>query len=272
MITIALEDAYFKGVLSSKIHVEWSLFIGTRLGVGDDPRYAIDCFETFPFPALEEGPLKQRIRDLGERLDAHRKARQAAHPELTLTGIYNVLEKLRAGEPLTDKEKKIHDDGLVTILKQIHDDLDAAVYEAYGWSDLAVETQDFKTQDARKEEFEQELLKRLVVLNHERAEEEKRGLVRWLRPEYQAPGSTLLPEQKEIDLGTGSTESPPDRITETPVAWPSTLSEQVTAIQKLLPATGPDPAALAAHFGKRTKARIHQITEILKTLEGLGKL
>ena len=55
-------------------------------------------------------------------------------------------------------------------------------------------------------------------------------------------------------------------------AWPSALSAQVTAIQQLLPTTGPDPTALAAHFGKRTKARIRQIEEILKTLEGLGKL
>jgi len=50
--------------------------------------------------------------------------------------MYNVLERLRAEEPLTEKEKKIHDDGLVTILKQIHDDLDEAVFEAYGWTDL----------------------------------------------------------------------------------------------------------------------------------------
>jgi hypothetical protein len=50
------------------------------------------------------------------------------------------------------------------------------------------------------------------------------------------------------------------------------LSAQVSAIQKLLPTTGPDPTALAGHFGKRTKARVQQITEILKTLEGLGKL
>ncbi len=31
------------------------------------------------------------------------------------------------------------------------------------------------------------LLTRLVALNHERAAEEKRGLIRWLRPDYQAP-------------------------------------------------------------------------------------
>ena len=50
--------------------------------------------------------------------------------------MHNVLEKLRAGESLTDKERGIHDDGLVTILRQIHDDLDQAVFHAYDWDDL----------------------------------------------------------------------------------------------------------------------------------------
>ena len=36
-----------------------------------------------------------------EELDAHRKRQQAAHPALTLTGMYNVLEKLHSGEALT---------------------------------------------------------------------------------------------------------------------------------------------------------------------------
>ena len=47
--------------------------------------------------------------------------------------MYNVLEKLRAEEPLTDKERVIHEHGLVSILKQLHDELDAAVFDAYGW-------------------------------------------------------------------------------------------------------------------------------------------
>jgi putative transcriptional regulator len=33
-----------------------------------------------------------------------------------------VFEKLRSGDPLTAKEKQIHDQGLVTVLRQIHDD------------------------------------------------------------------------------------------------------------------------------------------------------
>ena len=54
-------------------------------------------------------------------------------PRLTMTGMYNVLEKLRSGETLTDKEKTIHEQGLVSVLKQIHEELDAAVFDAYGW-------------------------------------------------------------------------------------------------------------------------------------------
>jgi hypothetical protein len=279
VVCIASDDPFIMCILSSRIHEVWALAVGGTLE--DRPRYNNSvCFDPFPFPALEEGPLKQRIRDLGERLDAHRKSRQAAHPDLTLTGMYNVLEKLRTGEALTDKEKKIHDDGLVTILKQIHDDLDAAVYEAYGWQDLkgsagvppASENEE-GGRDARAP-LEQELLKRLVALNHERAAEEKRGHIRWLRPEYQNPvgrGVPAAPISQDLP-GTEATVAPPDRSTETPAPWPSALSEQVTAIQRLLPITGPDPSALAGYFGKRTKARVQQIGEILKTLEGLGKL
>ena len=54
----------------------------------------------------------------------------------------------------------IHEQGLVSVLKQIHDDLDASVFDAYGWPhDLN----------------DDEILRRLVDLNRERAEEEKRG-------------------------------------------------------------------------------------------------
>ena len=82
----------------------------------------------------------------------------------------------------------IHEQGLVSVLKQIHDDLDAAVAEAYGWpvrqaqggpADLSVD----------------EILRRLVALNAERADEERRGIVRWLRPEFQNPGGAATTQQ-----------------------------------------------------------------------------
>jgi hypothetical protein len=72
-------------------------------------------------------PERDQNRDLAEQLDAHRKRQQAAHPALTLTltGMYNVLEKLRRGEALNAKDKAIHEQGLVSVLKSLHDKLGA---------------------------------------------------------------------------------------------------------------------------------------------------
>jgi hypothetical protein len=109
---------------------------------------------------------------VAEELDSHRKARQAEHPEITLTQMYNVLEKLRASEPLSEAEERIKDEGLVLILKELHERLDRLVFQAYGWpEDLADEA----------------ILERLVALNKERTAEERSGKVRWLRPDYQIP-------------------------------------------------------------------------------------
>jgi len=274
LIAIAHSDAAILAILSSQVHVTWSMKTGSWLGVGNDSVYVkTRCFETFPFPALEEGPLKDRLRDLGERLDAHRKRQQALHPGLTLTGIYNVLEKLRSGEALNAKEKQIHDDGLVTLLRQIHDEIDELVLRAYGWDDL--------THAARDEAFEEELLTRLVALNHERAAEEKRGLVRWLRPEYQNPTSSdagksaraPVEEQSEIELpDTGIHDSANKRrdAASTLLTWPDKLPEQVARIRALVPEVGSDPAALSARFGRPHKKREEQIEAIVETLRGLG--
>jgi hypothetical protein len=168
--------------------VAWALAAGGRLGVGNDPRYnKTRCFETFPFPEPSES-LISRIRRLGEDLDAHRKQRQALHPTLTMTGMYNVLERLRRGEPLDPKERIIHEQGLVSILRQIHDALDTAVLAAYGWSDLTEPLLDSAPGSEQAAAIEETILQRLVALNTERAAEERRGLIRWLRPDFQNPG------------------------------------------------------------------------------------
>lgn len=269
LVNVAIDDGFSIGVLSSVCHLRWSLRQGGTLE--DRPRYnKTRCFETFPFPNLEEdNPLQSRIRELGEQLDALRKRQQADHPDLTMTGTYNVLEKLRNGAALNTKERKIHDDGLVTVLKQIHDELDAAVLEAYGWQDLATETPLADRLARGDEELEQEILTRLVALNHERAAEEKRGLIRWLRPDYQNPEGTkpeAPTEQGELAVAEIAA------AVATKQKWPATLPDQVAAIRALLPTTGPDPAALAAHFGKRTKKRLTEIQQILATLQNLGQL
>ncbi len=175
LLIVASSDPAHLGVLSSRIHVIWALRSGGWLGVGNDPVYVKSkCFDPFPFPETDD-LRKQRIRGIAEDLDAHRKRVLATHAHLTLTGLYNVLERLRAGVAPADleaSERRIFDDGLVLILKELHDRLDLAVADAYGWPvDLP----------------EEEILARLVALNKERAQEEARGLVRWLRPDYQIP-------------------------------------------------------------------------------------
>lgn len=170
VVVVASEDARHLGILSSRIHAVWALRAGGWLGQGNDAVYNKSrCFDPFPFPDCPDS-LEAKIRDVAEDLDAHRKARQAEHPGLTLTQMYNVLEKIRANEMLDENDKHINTQGLVLILKELHDKLDVLVFEAYGWP---------QTLD------DDEILERLVTLNAERAKEERSGKVRWLRPEYQ---------------------------------------------------------------------------------------
>jgi hypothetical protein len=255
LIAIALDDAFHLGILSSRIHVTFSLAAGGRLGVGNDPRYNKSrCFDPFPFPICREEE-KDRIRKLAEQLDAHRKRAQVLHG-VTLTGLYNVLEKIRAGEPLTAKEKLIHDNGLVSILKQLHDELDAAVFAAYGWPATFTAS---------------EVLDHLVALNTERAAEERRGIVRWLRPEYQAKGQAEMnlpavqdkPQKKSRHTGIKLSSTKKSN-------WPKTLPDRVRLAEAALhhfgaPAT---PDELAKMF-KRAKS--DDVAEILETLVTLGR-
>jgi len=105
----------------------------------------------------------------------------------------------------------------------------------------------------------------------ENATPEREPLVRWLRPEYQSGGDLRSPIQTHLP-GTGV--SPQSQISniQSSIPWPASTAAQFAEIRKLLPATGPDANTLAACFGKKTKARIHQIEEILETLRPLGKL
>lgn len=255
LVCIALADAYALGVLSSQVHVAWTLATGSTLE--DRPVYVkTTCFEKFPFPAAS--PEQQtRIAALAEQLDTHRKRQQAAHPDLTLTGMYNVLAKLRSGEPLTAKDKTIHEQGLVAVLRQLHDELDTAVLAAYGWSDLAPGDTDT-------------LLERLVALNAERAAEEATGHIRWLRPDFQNL-STSPTQTTPLKLGSDpglATATPATKAEKRP--WPATLPEQVRAVADALTPTPQDEPTLAAHFtGKGPWKK--RLPEILAMLTALGR-
>ncbi len=260
VVAIAVEDSWVLGILSSRIHTTWAERAGGRLGVGNDPTYNhADCFNKFPFADVSE-TQKKLIGSLAHDLENHRKRQQALHPKLTMTGMYNVLEKLRAGEELTAKERTIHEQGLVSVLRQIHDDLDAAVAEAYGWPvDLA----------------DEEILERLVALNHQRAEEERRGLVRWLRPDYQNPDGQTQKQLPGAEQQAKPTKAARAKLTKQP--WPKTLSQQAAAVQSALAtlAAPADVRGVLACFKSAAKAqkqsREDRVAELLETLTTLGR-
>lgn len=274
-VMFAVDNFTTFGVLTSRLHVIWSLAAGGRLGIGNDSRYNKSrCFETFPFPGAS---LVQQahISDLAERLDAHRKRQQAQHPELTLTGMYNMLEKLRSGEVLSAKDKTIHEQGLVSMLRELHDELDRAVFAAYGWDELADKlvglpgaTTPLPDKSEAQAEAEEELLRCLVALNAERAAEEAKGHVRWLRPEYQNPSAHHTPVQQEADLE----ESGDDTIAPIPVstskqAWPKQMREQVAAVRMAL-STGQQTIEEIANRYKRSP--VQSVQSVLDALQDLG--
>ncbi|MCL2876931.1 MAG: class I SAM-dependent DNA methyltransferase [Betaproteobacteria bacterium] len=255
LIAIASSDAFHLGVLSSRIHVCWALAAGGRMGIGNDPRYNPSvCFTPFPFPVTS--PDQQtRIRDLGEKLDDHRKKRQAQHPDLTMTGLYNVLEALRQGRPLTDKEKIIHENGLVAILQNLHDELDAAVTDAYGWpADLA----------------DEEILSRLVALNTGRVKEEQAGAIRWLRPEYQTKSKE---ERKTVQTALALGDEAPRKGGAPPQKspWPADLLEQMQSVRNQMEAlraagTIVTPESIAKRFTRAPRAKVEEVLQALATL------
>jgi hypothetical protein len=249
LVVIALDDAFHLGVLSSRIHRTWALAAGGTLE--DRPRYNKSrCFDPFPFPAAST-PQQAHIRELGEALDAHRKRQQAQHPSLTLTDLYNVVEKLRAGQPLTAKEQTTHEQGLAAVVLSLHQQLDAAVAEAYGWPATLPDA---------------EILTRLVQLNRQRAAEEAAGTVRDLRPEYQAPGqqqaALALPAAAAVAADVAPAEAQ---------AWPAELAQQMQALRAVVQgAAVPLTAKQAAARFRGTKAA--KVQPLLDTLVSLALL
>ncbi len=255
LVVIALADAFSLGALSSRAHVTWALAAGGRRGVGNDPRYQkTRCFDPFPFPAATEAQQRV-IGDLAEELDTLRKKVLAEHPDLTLTGLYNVLEKVKRGEAMSKKEQGVHERGLVAVLNHLHEEIDRAVFAVYGWP--------YDLEDA-------EILTRLVALNQERRAEEAMGEIRWLRPEYQAPDDVYAAakdKQAEFGLPAPATAI----LRNVKLRWPKALPERITSIRAIL---GGQAEPLYAEEISRAffwhKTRNDDVKDILTALVALG--
>ena len=157
---------------------------------------------------------------------------------------------------LTADEERIKDQELILILKELHEKLDAFVFRAYGWPETL---------------SDEEILARLVALNHERAAEERSGLVRWLRPDYQIPrfgkpvDKQAAPEDGAqivvpLDLEKVQKPSFPPGAVERTAAVFAALAETTTPL---------DASSIASRFRQGKKVE-KQIAAVLMSLARLG--
>ena len=149
-----------------------------------DLRYSpSDCFETFPFPQGLWQTANPTLATLGERYHEHRRALMKSL-WLGLTDIYNLFHTrdLTPAEVANVSKKPLPEaeagyQGILE-LRRLHRELDLAIRDAYGWTDLDlghdfIEVETLPENDrvrytispaARKE-----VLKRLLAENHKRA-------------------------------------------------------------------------------------------------------
>ena len=107
-----------------------------------------------------------------------------------------------SGVPLDDKDQRRATKARAAIVDRLHEQLDQAVADAYGWGE----------EWAAGALGPSEIVARLVALNHQRAAEEAAGNVRWLRPDYQIPRFAKAAVKKKLDpalrLRSGQGSSP----------------------------------------------------------------
>ncbi|MCV9937828.1 class I SAM-dependent DNA methyltransferase [Boseaceae bacterium BT-24-1] len=256
LVAVALSDAFHLGVLSSRIHCAWALRAGGWLGIGNDPRYSKSrCFDPFPFPEATE-TRKQTIRESAEALDALRKGVLERHPDLTLTKLYNVREAILAGRPLSAAEVDIRDRGLMLILNEHHEAIDTAVAAAF---ELPTNADDGA------------ILAALMALNQERVRDEERGVMRWLRPDYQRPRFGREAGTDE-QIEAAALVSLPAPANDKPV-FPTQPVERVAAVLAILTAANIplDAGAIARQFQQGFRVR-PAVRSILISLARVGEV
>ncbi|WP_308119283.1 Eco57I restriction-modification methylase domain-containing protein [Rhodococcus sp. BP-332] len=153
----AREDDAFFGLLSSSLHQLWAITYGSTLETR--VRYTLsDVLETFPFP-----PDSSAVAGFGAVLDRERQQMMVAR-NLGLTKIYNLVN---------DPSLSDNSDSDVARLRQIHADLDSAVMDAYGWSDVPLEHGFYTYRQLERwtvsAAARTEILARLLEENHRRS-------------------------------------------------------------------------------------------------------
>ena len=190
LMVIAREDDCTFGIVHSRFHEAWSLRMGGRHGVGNDPRYSPSTtFNTFPFPvgltpadtggtaetldsdvilppvAPERRPVALGIAEAAHRLNVLRETWLNPPewvdrvPEMVPGYPDRIIPKPEHAAEIKKRTLTNLYNARPTWLDNAHQALDAAVAAAYGWKDYGPEMAD------------EDILRRLLALNLERSKE-----------------------------------------------------------------------------------------------------
>jgi hypothetical protein len=158
----ATNRAAYLTLLSSSIHTAWAWKNSSTMKA--DLNYSpSDVYETFPQPKLTS-----RMDEIGEELHIFRRGVMRER-DRGLTKLYNLVH-----DPVENEQD-------VRRLRELHVDVDIAVADAYGWTDLDLGHGFHDTRQGRRftiaPEVQVKVLDRLLELNHQRhGEELEKGL------------------------------------------------------------------------------------------------
>jgi hypothetical protein len=131
LIAFTASSTFWFALLQSRAHDLWSRLFASSMK--DDLRYTpSDCFETFPFPTA--------LLDSAANDPAHEATRQSLEAIGERYHQFRSELMVRNNEGLTSTYNRFHDpsetsSGLLE-LRRLHDEMDQAVLNAYGWSDV----------------------------------------------------------------------------------------------------------------------------------------
>ncbi|HEX7662177.1 MAG TPA: DNA methyltransferase [Pseudonocardiaceae bacterium] len=157
LVVFATDSFADQAVLSSSPHQTWAIKYGTTMRV--DPTYTPSViFDPLPRPKPND-----RLAEIGRVLDTERREIMLRR-QLGLTKLYNLVN---------DPDTPDSADPDVARMREIHVELDRAVMDAYGWSDVPLEhgfhTYRQMTRWTVSPTARLEILDRLLEENHRRA-------------------------------------------------------------------------------------------------------
>ncbi len=150
--------------VQSRVHVRWAWLHSSTMRDAGIRYTASNCFDSFPFPRTDPRAIIPKVEAAGREFYEARSAHMTA-TNRGLTKTYNALK---------DPGRT---DTAILRLRRLTEAMDRAVLDAYGWIDIVVPPFCPRTRGERaaRQEFEDEVIERLYVLNAERAAEEQTG-------------------------------------------------------------------------------------------------